>query len=401
MKHRTRTPSAIVAGCHSIGYGIIRSLGEENVPVVAVSYSHKDMGTVSRYVRQAEKIAHPETHSAQFLEQMEKIGRRLGGGILFPSDDATLSTISRNKKYLSDFFTVACPEWAVIRRIIDKRYTYEIAAINNIAAPKTFCIENESQIDAVKDRLSFPSIIKPRRSHLFAEQFHCKAFKANTEAELKAYFALCKAHRLSVMVQEFIPGPDTLNVNYNSFFRDGRPLAEFTARKVRLSQPSFGIPRCVRSQKIPEIIAPGRKILNAVGFQGYSCTEFKQDPRDGVYKLLEINGRHNRSGLLALKCGINFPFTEYQYLCGGKDRPYRTFKQNVFWIDEFHDLFSTIKYRKHEAYSIRDYLRPYLRSNIFSIYNPRDLSPFLFRIRNLYAQLIGRAARNGFNEFGG
>ncbi len=29
---------------------------------------------------------------------------------------------------------------------------------------------------------------------------------------------------------------------------------------------------------------------------------------------MEMNGRHNRSGLLAVKCGINFPWIEYQGL---------------------------------------------------------------------------------------
>ena len=52
----------------------------------------------------------------------------------------------------------------------------------------------------------------------------------------------------------------------------------------------------VLSEHVPEVIEPGRKILQAMGFYGYACTEFKRDPRDGSHKLMEVNGRHNLSG---------------------------------------------------------------------------------------------------------
>jgi len=60
------------------------------------------------------------------------------------------------------------------------------------------------------------------------------------------------------------------------------------------------------SQKIPEIIEPGRKLLAALNYEGFSCVEFKKDQRDQVYKLMEINARPNLSGALAVRAGINF-----------------------------------------------------------------------------------------------
>jgi len=98
-----------------------------------------------------------------------------------------------------------------------------------------------------------------------------------------------------VLLQEIIPGDDMNGVNYNSYFWEGRPLAEFTAKKVRGGPPGFGSPRVAISKHVPEVMEPGRRILQAMRFYGYSCTEFKRDARDGVYKLMEVNGRHNLS----------------------------------------------------------------------------------------------------------
>jgi predicted ATP-grasp superfamily ATP-dependent carboligase len=117
---------------------------------------------------------------------------------------------------------------------------------------------------------------------------------------------------LEVVLQEFIPGDDSLGVNYNSYFWDGEAIIEFTAEKLRNAPPRFGSPRVIMSKDMPEVIAPGRKILQAMGFHGFSCTEFKKDPRDDVYKLMEVNGRHNLSSQLAVSCGINFPWVHYK-----------------------------------------------------------------------------------------
>ncbi len=38
---------------------------------------------------------------------------------------------------------------------------------------------------------------------------------------------------------------------------------------------------------IKELWDYSERILNAIGYEGYSCIEYKFDKRDGLYKLLE------------------------------------------------------------------------------------------------------------------
>jgi len=187
---------------------------------------------------------------------------------------------------------------------------------------------------------------------------------------------------LKIMIQELIPGDDTQGVNYNSYFIDGKPQVEFTAQKVRIDPPFFGSPRVLESRHIPEIIEPGRALLKGINYNGFSCMEFKKDSRDGVYKLMEINPRHNLSGSLAVKCGINFPYIAYKHLMYGEILKAPMFTEGMYWIDITKDLMHFLVSRRLEGYTIKQYAKPYFSKKVFAILSLNDPLPFLKR--NVY-----------------
>jgi predicted ATP-grasp superfamily ATP-dependent carboligase len=198
---------------------------------------------------------------------------------------------------------------------------------------------------------------------------------ANTDQMVSIYRRARNAG-LDVMLQEFIPGGDANGVNYNSYFDAGEPLVEFTAEKVRNAPPRFGSPRVAISKVIPEVHEPGRRILKAMKFYGYSCTEFKRDERDGVYKLMEVNGRHNLSSLLAVRCGINFPWLHYRHLVYGERPVASEYQEGVYWVDLIRDVGYSLKCGRQEHYSLGDYLRPYAKPHVFAVLDFKDVRPF-------------------------
>ena len=213
---------------------------------------------------------------------------------------------------------MACTDWEVTEKFITKSYTYAIARAAGVPAPRTVTPASLEEAERLGRAMEYPCVVKPSESHRFYERFHAKLFLARDPDELLACCRRAFAAGMAVMLQEYIPGEDTLGVNYNSYVWEGRVVAEFTACKVRQAPPGSGVPCVVVSRRVPEVIEPGRAILAAMGFSGFACTEFKRDPRDGVYKLMEVNGRHNRSGLLAWKCGLSFPRLQYEHLMFGR-----------------------------------------------------------------------------------
>jgi predicted ATP-grasp superfamily ATP-dependent carboligase len=372
-----------------MGLAVIRSLGVMGVPISVFYYNNRDMGHVSRYVREKVHTPHPEKFEEQFIDLLINYSKKIGKGVLFPADDETLKVVSRNKKLLQNYYTVACAGWEITEQFIDKKYTYALAERIGVPCPKTLIPKSVSELEMFGKSVDYPCLIKPCESHRYFELFRRKMVKVDNIDQMLAAYREATNAGLEVMVQEFIPGDDTKGVNYNSYFWEGKPLVEFTAEKVRLAPPSFGVPRVVLSKEIQEIIEPGRRILEAMGFYGYSCTEFKKDIRDGIYKFMEVNGRHNRSGLLSLRCGINFPWIEYRHLAYGELPSVTGFRSGVYWIDEIGDIVNSIKYHSQERFALKQYFLPYLRQHVFSVFDAKDPMPFAKRCLDLSKILAG------------
>jgi predicted ATP-grasp superfamily ATP-dependent carboligase len=181
-----------------------------------------------------------------------------------------------------------------------------------------------------------------------------------------------------LMLCEFIPGPDTCGANYNSFCIDGRPVQEFTAQKVRLRPTAIGFPTVVHSRRIPPVLDAGRRMIAALGYNGFSCMEFKLDLRDGIYKLMEVNGRHNYSGCLASACGIDFPWLSYLAACD-VTLPVAAHNEipEIFWIDEERDMRAALPAFSSSIGAARSWLEPYRGAHVYAVLSRSDLMPSL------------------------
>jgi predicted ATP-grasp superfamily ATP-dependent carboligase len=395
---------AIVLGCHKLGLGVIRALGEMKVPVVGVYYNPRDMGYVSRFVVAKYRVPDPEDDETGFVSSLVDLAREWKGGVLIPSDDPTLEAVSRNKNTLDACFKVSANAWCTTEKYIDKKYTYLLANQAGVPAPRTVVPKTlEEALDSVRC-IGFPCLYKPSCGHRYFKIHKKKMVFVRNEEELIDAWKRSEEHGGEMMLQEFIPGDDTHGANYNSYFIDGESIAEFTAEKVRLSPPRIGFPRVIVSRHLPELSGPGRKMLRALGYQGFSCMEFKKDSRDGIYKLMEINGRQNLSSSLAVKCGINFPYLTYHHLATGRFPEYpHTFTDGVYWIDIGKDISESIRSYNKERFPLHEYVRPYLGPVVFSIPSFRDPMPLLKRLYDMLKYLaawIVKAPRSFYSGKG-
>lgn len=386
---------AIVLGTHTMGLGVIRALGSMGVPIVAIYYDHhKDIGYVSKYVKHKVYVPHPEQAEGEFLAQLIELAPRFGGGLLIPASDETLVAVSRHKDLLARHYVVACAEWDITRRLIDKKYSYALAESIGIAVPKTFTPQSLEDVKSYGKTIEYPCLVKPCQSHLFFARFGRKMVPVENLKQMLVVYQQAVDAGLDIMLQEIIPGDDTHVVNYNSYFWGGQPLVEFTAQHLRKTPPDFGSPCVAVSKQISEVMEPGRRILQAMGFYGYSCTEFKKDARDGTYKLMEVNGRHNLSTLLAVHCGINFPWLHYRHLVEGVAPEQTNFRENFYWIDMERDLpFIPQRFFKRGE-SLGQFLSPYLNPHVFAVYDSQDPKPFYKRYADFSKNAVNRLFQN-------
>jgi predicted ATP-grasp superfamily ATP-dependent carboligase len=394
-------PAIVISGGPA-GLAVVRALGKAGIPIVMVTYAHDDVAHFSRYVQEVWRAPHPETFTEDFVIFLLNHGPDWRGSLLIPCADAALSAISKFKRALADFYRVACPDWESTRRFLEKKNTRELASAAGVAAPWTLALRGISDLEDQRPKIDFPCLAKPSVSHTYQERFGAKMKRVESFDEAVVACQEASSLGLEMMLQEFIPGDDGQGVNYNSYYWNGEPLVEFTAQKVRNAPPVYGSPRVVRSKRIEDVLECGRRLLAAAKFSGFSCTEFKKDPRDGKFKLMEVNARHNLSSALAVRCGINFPLLQYRHLiCGELPQP-GDFTEGIYWIEPVKDLTQSAKYYREERYGWRDYLRPYASRHVFATYDSSDPQPFISQCKLMAKETLlrfrGRASSIGRNK---
>ncbi|HKO32830.1 MAG TPA: hypothetical protein VJY85_03690 [Candidatus Limnocylindria bacterium] len=386
-------PPAVVLSGHIMALGVVRSLGAAGIPAVLVRYRDDDLAHASRFVARSFRVPHPEEDEQGFIRALERLGPTLEGSPLFPASDETLVAVARHKQGLSRWYRVAAPDEELATRIIHKEHTYALAEQIGVPAPRTVLIGSEHDLERHRDEFPFPCLAKPSQGHLYQDLFGRKMVRVKDLDELVAAYREAAAVGLQMMLQELIPGDDRQGANYNSYRVAGSPPVEFTAAKVRLTPRSFGPPSVVVSRVIPEIIEPARRLLDALGYEGYSCTEFKRDPRDGVYKLMEVNGRFNLSSLLMLRSGINLPAMAYRHAVFGEAPASIEQPEGMHWIDGTKDLVYGMPELVRHPTGLPAFFRPYRQPHVFAVLAWDDARPFAVRYRALARRGYVRVAR--------
>lgn len=357
----------------------MRSLGRRGVPVIAITSSPYEHARRSRHARARVVAPDPDRHANDFVAMLLSLADEFGEGVLIPTTDESVGAVAAHADELGRRHLLACPPGDVARRFLDKQLTYDLAADIGVPAPRSTLPSSERDLERCMREVSLPCLVKPRESYRYMRAFGVKMTMVEDAAELRSAWRRARAADVETMVQELIPGPETGGVNYNAYFADGEPVAELTARKVRLVPRDFGYPSAVLSTGAPEVVEPARAIVRGLGLNGFANVEFKRDPRDGTYKLLEVNGRPNMSGWLSVRCGVDFPWMTYRHLVDRELPGRHRAKEGVYWVNEASDPVALVGRWREGDRSLRAQLRPYVHRHVFAWLSLRDPLPFLAR----------------------
>jgi D-aspartate ligase len=299
-------PPAVVVGVGWVaGLAAIRSLGRAGIRVLAVDDRSSALGFRSRY-------AEPHVAPTRSGDAYAAFLRELGPGVVFPTHDDDLETIARHRSELA--FTCPFPGWDLLGRAQDKREQVAAAARAGVAVPVTS--------DTPNGDVMLPALIKPARAPEFRRRFGVKAFRCETRRELEEAFA--RASEFQPLVQEWIPGDDDALYTLGSYVaEDGRALGIFSGRKLRQTPRSIGTARVAEAVWTEEVVDQGLALIHELGLWGISQVEFKRDPRDGRFKLIEVNPRLWEWHGLAAACGVDLPLIAYRDVTGEHVEPVR------------------------------------------------------------------------------
>ena len=314
-------PVGVVFDCHVNGLGIIRSLGEERVPVLALDCSARAIGLRSRYCYHR-VCPDPGKSQRQFIDFLMETGKSLHSkGVLFPANDKWLLAISRYRKELEEHYVLPMSGDDVIQSCVDKIQMYARAEQADIPVPRTLFCEDMAQLPELRSAMEYPSIIKARIPPAFDSAFRRRVFRVDDWQDVAGWLhknrAVIKENQLGCVIQEVIPGDAAALYTFSAYSNRKAAVVAFSViRKLRQSPPDFGTITVGRVERQPRVIELGTRLLERFGLYGLSNTEFKFDPRDGEFKLMEINARSGMSIYYTTRCGVNLPYFAYREAVG-------------------------------------------------------------------------------------
>ncbi len=185
-----------------------------------------------------------------------------------------------------------------------------------VPIPGTVYLEEAEQIEQVADSLSFPVVVKPRRSRVRTNDGwqSCSVTYAADVEELRRKVRAWPEAAYPLLLQEKISGP---GLGVFLCLHGGTTVAAFSHRRLREKPPSGGVSVLSESVELPAgLRRHAETLLRALDWTGVAMVEFKLDERDGVPKLMEINGRFWGSLQLAIDAGVDFPAILVDTLAG-------------------------------------------------------------------------------------
>jgi predicted ATP-grasp superfamily ATP-dependent carboligase len=388
-----QTMGAVVLGGDYQGLGIVRSLGRKGIPVCVVDDEHS-ISRYSRYCNRFVKFANLRDERV-VVDSLLALGKRLhlDGWILYPTRDELVAALSRHREELGEVFRVPTPDWETVKWAWDKRNTYRLARDLDIPIPITHYFESIDELDQLQD-VAPPFALKPAIKEHFFYATKAKAWLANSHSELRTLFqkATQLAPTAEIMVQELIPGGGSQQFSYCAFFRDGEAVGKMVAQRRRQHPLQFGrASTYVETVDEPILEELSERFLRAIDYYGLVEVEYKLDPRDAKYKLLDVNARTWGYHSLGAAAGVDFSYMLYADQMG-VPVPECKGLPGMGWVRSTTDVAASMVAILKGDTSVRDYLRSLRNCNTDAVFSASDPAPGLAEV----ALLPYLAVKRGF-----
>jgi D-aspartate ligase len=205
-----------------------------------------------------------------------------------------------------------------------------------------------------------------------------KAAHVDTPDQLLACYGQMREAGVELLVQERIEGAESrLYAVYLYLDRASDPIASFVMQKQRQWPPGYGNGSYSIGCRRDDVVDLSVKLLKALGYRGIANVEFKQDPKDGQLKLIEVNVRAGNRIALAIDSGVDLPYIAYRDALGEPVAPVDTYEVGVAWIDLLRDAAGISYYRKTEGLSVRKWTSSAWRARSHPYFAADDPFPFV------------------------
>lgn len=306
--------------------------------------------------------------------------------VLMPIQDDLVHWISKNRSFYEKYFLFNLPSEETVDLLLDKAEFHNWAAKNGFTVPESYILSEFNEAATRIREFGYKAIIKP---YLKTEKWNRsnpadKVFKITSKEDLykvgENIFATCP----KIVVQRWIPGGDE-NIFFclTYFDKNGNDLGYFTGRKLYQWPVHCGSTAVAVSEANQEIMETTREIFRRANYRGLGSIEFKKNPEDGKYFIIEPTvGRNDLQSYVSVQMGLNFTRFALDDLVGDRTQSFRpsvNTATQTLWINE-ETVLDSIRRRPEKTIGPLNYLlrRLFDGKVSFAYLHLKDLGPFAF-----------------------
>lgn len=328
---------AVVVGSGLSVLGVMRSLGRAGIPFYNLN-PQRDYVASSRWHRPA---PWGQLDDAQPLgDYLERLP--LERAVLFTTNDDRVREASTLDATLTVRFPASIASAATIDTLLDKLAFARVLVDRGVPHPRTFALSDERDLDGVPEDVFAHCFLKPRHSLAFNRRYKTKGVRVASRGEAREQLRRIRADGFDPILQEYIPGEASAHYFVDGFIdRHGSACGRFARQRIRMYPPHFGNSSSMISVDLKTVDAAVRNVeqlLAHLRYRGIFSAELKLDPRDGLFKLLEVNCRPWWFNGFAADCGVDVTLMAYQDALGMDVEPVADYRQGAKLVSTFNDL---------------------------------------------------------------
>tara|TARA_R110002073_G_scaffold293755_1_gene459381 strand:- start:56 stop:1864 length:1809 start_codon:yes stop_codon:yes gene_type:complete len=290
---------------------IARSLNRQGIPVIVSPISSDEPPIKSRAIQKHVTLPNFRTRPDAFITELKSLIQTEGIDMIIPTGDGAMTAVAQHYETLTNLVHVGSPPPPIMEQVLDKRLTLTAAQKCGVPIATSRTVEASSEIGKLIKGLRFPLIAKPAERK-GANTYRIKYFI--TAEDLFQSITEDTEWLHGGLLQEYIPG---VGKGIGVLMHEGKPLTMFQHRRIKEFPYTGGVSVMAEAEAVDPVLGDlAIKLLQEIKWQGIAMVEYRYNPSNNNFALMEINGRYWGSLFLSAQAGIDFPYYEWQLAHG-------------------------------------------------------------------------------------
>jgi len=387
MMYNEKAGVLVFGAQHPTGLMTARSLRGLGVDIIGIAFGESPClrSSVWSSILITERTSEAVMHAV-----LTTAAARTGRLLLLPADDDCVKILSDRRHELPSSCILIMPDVETVDLLLDKSKFFCWAEAHGFPLPKTIEVTGFDQLDNAIREIGYPVLLKPLyRSWLWNNEIpNDKVFILESHKQYEQLPQRLFDVAPTMLVQQWIPGGDDevyfCLVQYSS---EGKLANYFSGRKLMQWPPLGGSTAIAVSDELDETRDITVAIFDSVKYQGLGSMEYKKDPRNGKFYIMEPTvGRNDFQSYVAVTGGVNLTRATCRELLG--EVAEKTRKRPSVWFCETSAGYGLKYYLRRKDYYFMKHLALLFRKPGFAYFSLSDTKPFIELLRNRFGKPV-------------